>query len=183
MNLLRRGSAGVVAMVLACSGDGGGGPQGPVAATLTGTGGDDQVGVAGQALATPLTVIARDAGGSPVAGVTVTWAAATGGGSVAPPSTTTNAGGMATATRTLGPGAGAQTTTATVSGVTPVTFDAVAQIQGATNIGSRFQSPLTDTVLRAADRLKILQAGSLHAYLGYVIVLVLSLVLMVWWSR
>jgi hydrogenase-4 component B len=43
--------------------------------------------------------------------------------------------------------------------------------------------PLTDTVLRAADRLKILQAGSLHAYLGYVIVLVLSLVLMVWWSR
>jgi hydrogenase-4 component B len=43
--------------------------------------------------------------------------------------------------------------------------------------------PLTDIVLRAADRLKILQAGSLHAYLGYVIVLVLSLVLMVWWTR
>jgi hydrogenase-4 component B len=43
--------------------------------------------------------------------------------------------------------------------------------------------PLTDTVLRAADRLKILQAGSLHAYLGYVIVLVLGLVLMVWWTR
>jgi hydrogenase-4 component B len=43
--------------------------------------------------------------------------------------------------------------------------------------------PLTDTVLRAAGRLKILQAGSLHAYLAYVIVLVLSLVLMVWWSR
>jgi hydrogenase-4 component B len=43
--------------------------------------------------------------------------------------------------------------------------------------------PLTDSVLRAADRLKILQAGSLHAYLGYVIVLVLGLVLMVWWGR
>jgi hydrogenase-4 component B len=43
--------------------------------------------------------------------------------------------------------------------------------------------PLTDAVLRVANRLKILQAGSLHAYLGYVIVLVLSLVLMVWWSR
>ena len=43
--------------------------------------------------------------------------------------------------------------------------------------------PLTDSVLRVAERLKILQAGSLHAYLGYVIVLVLSLVLMVWWSR
>jgi hydrogenase-4 component B len=43
--------------------------------------------------------------------------------------------------------------------------------------------PLTDAVLRVARRLKILQAGSLHAYLGYVIVLVLSLVLMVWWTR
>jgi hydrogenase-4 component B len=43
--------------------------------------------------------------------------------------------------------------------------------------------PLTDAVLRLAERLKILQAGSLHAYLGYVIVLVLSLVLLVWWSR
>jgi hydrogenase-4 component B len=41
--------------------------------------------------------------------------------------------------------------------------------------------PLTDAVLRGADRLKVLQAGSLHAYLGYVIALVLSLVLLVWW--
>jgi hydrogenase-4 component B len=41
--------------------------------------------------------------------------------------------------------------------------------------------PLTQTVLRLADRMKILQAGSLHAYLGYVIALVLTLVLLVWW--
>ena len=41
--------------------------------------------------------------------------------------------------------------------------------------------PLTDAVWRTADRLKVLQAGSLHAYLGYVIALVLSLVLLVWW--
>jgi hydrogenase-4 component B len=41
--------------------------------------------------------------------------------------------------------------------------------------------PLTETVLRTAARLKVLQAGSLHAYLGYVIALVLSLVLFVWW--
>jgi hydrogenase-4 component B len=43
--------------------------------------------------------------------------------------------------------------------------------------------PLTDAVLRFANRMKILQAGSLHAYLGYVIALVLTLVLIVWWSR
>ena len=41
--------------------------------------------------------------------------------------------------------------------------------------------PLTQTVLRIAERMKMLQAGSLHAYLGYVMVLVLTLVLFVWW--
>jgi hydrogenase-4 component B len=41
--------------------------------------------------------------------------------------------------------------------------------------------PLTQTVLRIAERMKVLQAGSLHAYLGYVIALVLTLVLLVWW--
>ena len=41
--------------------------------------------------------------------------------------------------------------------------------------------PLVRAVLRVADGMKVLQAGSLHAYLAYVIVLVVSLVLMVWW--
>jgi hydrogenase-4 component B len=41
--------------------------------------------------------------------------------------------------------------------------------------------PLTRTVLRMAERMKMLQAGSLHAYLGYVMALVLTLVLLVWW--
>ena len=43
--------------------------------------------------------------------------------------------------------------------------------------------PLANGVFRVADRLKILQAGSLHAYLGYVIALVLGLVLFIWWNR
>jgi hydrogenase-4 component B len=42
--------------------------------------------------------------------------------------------------------------------------------------------PLARTVLGLADRLKVLQAGSLHAYLLYVILLVLFLVLRVWWG-
>jgi hydrogenase-4 component B len=41
--------------------------------------------------------------------------------------------------------------------------------------------PLTRGVLRTAERMKVIQAGSLHAYLAYVIVLVLSLVLLLWW--
>jgi hypothetical protein len=36
-------------------------------------------------------------------------------------------------------------------------------------------------VLKIANGMKVLQAGSLHAYLGYVIALVVYLVLMVWW--
>jgi hydrogenase-4 component B len=41
--------------------------------------------------------------------------------------------------------------------------------------------PLVRGVLRVADGMRVLQAGSLHAYLAYVMVLVVSLVLLVWW--
>jgi hydrogenase-4 component B len=41
--------------------------------------------------------------------------------------------------------------------------------------------PLTRGVLGVAERMKVIQAGSLHAYLTYVIVLVLGLVLLLWW--
>src|SRR5438046_5873448 len=40
--------------------------------------------------------------------------------------------------------------------------------------------PLLRGVLRVADGMKVLQAGSLHAYLAYVIALVVWLVLLVW---
>ena len=41
--------------------------------------------------------------------------------------------------------------------------------------------PLTRGVLGAAERMKVIQAGSLHAYLAYVIALVVSLVVLLWW--
>ena len=41
--------------------------------------------------------------------------------------------------------------------------------------------PLTRGVMGLADRMKVIQAGSLHAYLAYVIALVLGLVLLLWW--
>jgi hydrogenase-4 component B len=41
--------------------------------------------------------------------------------------------------------------------------------------------PLTRGVLLAAERMKVIQAGSLHAYLAYVIALVVGLVLWLWW--
>jgi hydrogenase-4 component B len=42
--------------------------------------------------------------------------------------------------------------------------------------------PIARAVLRVADGLKVLQAGSLHAYLAYVIALVVALVVYVWWT-
>ncbi len=42
--------------------------------------------------------------------------------------------------------------------------------------------PLVRGIFRMADGMNVLQAGSLHAYLAYVIALVVSLVLFVWWS-
>jgi hydrogenase-4 component B len=41
--------------------------------------------------------------------------------------------------------------------------------------------PLTRGVLRAAERMRVIQAGSLHAYLAYVMALVLFLVVLLWW--
>jgi hydrogenase-4 component B len=41
--------------------------------------------------------------------------------------------------------------------------------------------PLTRGVLGAAERMKVIQAGSLHAYLAYVMALVVTLVVFLWW--
>jgi len=41
--------------------------------------------------------------------------------------------------------------------------------------------PLTRGVLALAGRMRVIQAGSLHAYLGYVMALVLFLVVLLWW--
>jgi plastocyanin len=139
--------AGLIATGLACSSDNGGTNPNPTVASVAVDDGNAQIGPAGQALANQLSVIVRDASSDPVAGVTVMWVAASGGGSVSPNMSSTNAGGIATTTRTLGATAGTHTTTATVAGHTPVTFNSVAQVQGATTISSRFQSQLSDTVL------------------------------------
>ncbi|HEV2132497.1 MAG TPA: protein kinase [Longimicrobiaceae bacterium] len=93
-------------------------------------GGDGQVGPVGRALATPLVVRVTDANGNPVSGVRVAWAVTTGAGAVQVTSARTNSGGLAEARWTLGPILGAQTATATVDGLPPVTFTATANPNG-----------------------------------------------------
>jgi adhesin/invasin len=83
----------------------------------------------GTAVPTPPAVIVRDAGGTPVAGVGVTFAIASGGGSVTGGSATTGANGVAMVGGwMLGDAAGANTLTATVGAQNvsgnPVTFTA-----------------------------------------------------------
>ena len=103
--------------------------------------GDGQNATAGAAVATAPAVLVRDASLNPVAGVSVTFAVASGGGAVLPATAvTTNASGIATATSwTLGPVAGPNTLTATAApgGITPnpVTFAATGTPGAATQLG------------------------------------------------
>jgi len=134
----------LVGLVLGCGG-GGSGP-GPTPSVVIKTAGDAQVGPAGSDLATPLEVTVKDAQGNRVSGVNVAFAVASGGGSVVPTSATTAADGKATTVRTLGPGAGTQTTTATVTGVAPASFASIATINGAVTLAASGSAARVDTV-------------------------------------
>ncbi len=88
--------------------------------------GDNQTANTGTALATQLQVKLTDELQLPIAGASVSFAVAAGGGSLSPASATTDANGVAKASWTLGSAAGAQSVTATTNGLAAVTFSATA---------------------------------------------------------
>jgi plastocyanin len=90
--------------------------------------GNNQTGAAGSSFATPLQVLITDQFGNAVAGVAVTWAVASGGGSVTPTSSVSNSQGVASTTQTLPATAGTVTVTATAAGLSgsPATFTSTA---------------------------------------------------------
>ena len=149
----------LAALVLAASaaalpgcGEDGNEPAGLVVARAQPSG-DGQTAAPGAALAAPVRVrVTRD--GQPEAGVTVTWAAAGAGASIAPPTGTTNADGIAEAAWTLPGTAGAATATATVADAagSPVTFTATAAAPGqvAIEVGNNFFDPDDRTVSAGA---------------------------------
>lgn len=99
------------------------------AAQMQQVSGNAQTGQIGSALSQLLTVKVVDAGGLPVKGASVTFAAKTGGGSITPPSGLTDATGLVTATWTLGTTLGAQTAVAKLTGsfvTDSTTFSATA---------------------------------------------------------
>ena len=101
--------------------------------TLTKQGGDNQTAAPSEVVAVRPSVKVVDQYGNPIAGLTVTFAVASGGGTVAGGTATTGADGVATVGNwTLGANAGANTLTATVTGTgvtgNPATFTATAQL-------------------------------------------------------
>ena len=119
-------------------------------------------GTVSKVFATPLTVRVGNRVGLPVSGATVTFRIATGGGSVSPATVVSDSLGRATATWTLGPTAGAQTLTATVDTVAPVTFTAQAAPGAATainKVAGDAQSAVVNTAVGVIPSVKVLDAG------------------------
>ena len=115
--------------------------------------GDGQTGAPGAVLSAPVRVrVTRD--GQPEAGAAVTWAASGAGASIAPPTGTTSADGIAEAVWTLPGTAGAATATATVTDAagSPVTFTATGTVPGqvAIEVGNNFFDPDDRTVTAGA---------------------------------
>ena len=124
-----RGAARIIAQLLT-------GPKDTVtvnvqllARNLAAQSGSGQTGVVGTQLAQPIVAQVTASDGVGVSGVAVSFAVASGGGSVANATVTTDAGGLAQTTWRLGATVGAQTVTASAAGLSgsPVTFSATAR--------------------------------------------------------
>ena len=119
---MKRWFVGMAALGLACGGD----SSGPGAASVTGVAGDNQTGSRGGTLPVPLSFTALGSDGLPIQGVSVSWSATPNGtASFAPPTTTTDANGIASTNVTISVNApSAITMQATLNGVPPVVYHA-----------------------------------------------------------
>lgn len=115
------------ALSTAC-GDGPTDPAPEVPGSISAASATSLSGAAGQPV-TPLpSVVVRDQNGAPMFGVRVTFTVTGGGGAITGATAFTGANGIATVgSWTLGPSAGTNTLTASVSSLDPVTFTATAQ--------------------------------------------------------
>src|SRR3989442_1550311 len=121
------------------AGEGRGGGTEGAAVTIAANGPTSQSATAGTAVTSPPSVIVKDANGNPVAEVAVTFAAAPGNGTITGASQTTNASGVATVgSWTLSATAGANTLTATSTGLSgsPVPFSATGTAGTAATIAA-----------------------------------------------
>ena len=109
------------------------------AAALTKSAGDNQNGTTGTPVAVPPSVTVKDPNGNPKSDVVVTFAVASGGGSVTGGTATSNAAGVATVgSWTLGAATGSNTLTASAPGLATVTFtaNAICAVQAVHSLGT-----------------------------------------------
>jgi adhesin/invasin len=105
------------------------------AASLAKTAGDNQTAAAGSAIPISPSVVVKDANGNPVAGISVTFAVISGGGSLTGATAVSNAAGIATVgSWTLGAAAGSNSLTATSGSLTSVSFTATATAGAAASL-------------------------------------------------
>ncbi len=99
---------------------------GPRIATLVQVSGGGQQGAIGATLAQPMIVRVEDQSGNPVPGSTIFWEIVSGGGSISPSQSTTDAQGYAQASLRLGTSLGLNSVRATLGLLNPVLFSATA---------------------------------------------------------
>ena len=130
-------------------------------ATITGTPTDTIHATVGSTVVTPLTVVVKNKAGSPIDSAVVTFAVTGGGGSVSAASVRTDVNGQATTSWTLGPTAGVQTASATATGLTSVSFVAIAAAGAparVTKAGGDAQSALAGANVPVAPSVKVADA-------------------------
>lgn len=123
---------GSILFIGACGGGGDTAP--PVATTLAANSSTSLTAIAGTAVATPPSVVVKDQHGNAMANVVVSFAVASGGGSITGPAQTTNASGIATVgSWTLG-SVGANTLSATSGSLAAITFTATGTVGPAASV-------------------------------------------------
>ena len=141
----------ILLSVLACS-DG----QEPIQpGTIAIQSGNNQNGPTGSPLPQPLQVLVSGTDGLPFSNATVQWAVTSGTATVSPATSSTDNAGVASTMLTLGATIGAVVVTATVSGITPVSFTATIIDACAASvpytIGSTVEGTLSTTDCRLPD--------------------------------
>ncbi len=107
--------------------------RGPATKLVVVSGGGQSVNV-GAAAPFPLVAEAQDAAGNVVPMVAVDWVAVTGGGSISPPSSTTDAAGRTQASVTMGTTSGAQRYEARGAGLTAAVFNLTGRALAASQL-------------------------------------------------
>ena len=148
-----------------------------VAALITVREGSQQTAAAGLAVPTPPSVTVTDADNNRVAGVPVTFQVASGGGTVDPatPVSTDGDGIAAVSSWTLGPAEGANSLTASSSGLTgsPITFTATgsvaATIRGTVTVSSQLLAHSRPVSIgsKALGAVKVLRGFGMHRALPF----------------